>query len=612
MMRCRQCGGENTEGSRYCRFCGAELDDAKKEKGKKNKGKSTVFRIVLVCIAVFFGVTGSTVLMLSKKSEKHLQTKLAEGRRYLEDMNYEKAEDRFLKAVEIDKKDPESYLKLAEVYIKQGEPEKAKKILEQGKRETNSKKIEAQYSLYTYVDEVLIPELGQCEEGTYTCDYITTDYGMTLDSVHSQSGVLTSRIQDFDGDGKEELLVLIMKNNEKEEAAGGADMPDRNAVYLQMYELQNQDVILQTEMEGLGAQVLGFGDTENDGIFLKKYNGKTYICGSAYSLAYLWSDGSIFNSFVVTYEDGTFQKYCGTDETIAGSDFRNLEAETNTMASMLEQIDLKKEAAQIRASGMQKFDFVDKADDMLMRAVGEYDWVKDPHNFWKSGNINDFSQVRIKLKLNWDQKTETESGEKLYQDVLDAYLKGYQSQFIGADPYYIRNEEELASLAEGKLTLFYALEDMNNDGVEELFIGDQTNSADIDIIDTWKYSVDQPDRIIPDVDLGVVNPCTPCEGGVYRVWVWDSAFENSWRYYSLSADGMDYPKIEELRLSIDNSDIYEPHPTGREEKTYYYSSLNRQESEITEDQFNEVQSKYKEIALDWKPLEKCQQTEDPD
>lgn len=329
-------------------------------------------------------------------------------------------------------------------------------------------------------------------------------------------------------------------------------------------------------------------------------------------MAYLWADGSIFNSFVVTYEDGTFKKYCGTDETIEGSDFRNHEAEINTMASMLEQIDLKKEAAQIRASGMQKFDFVDEVDDMLMRVVGEYDWVKDPNNFWESANINDFSQVRIKLKLNWDQEIEMESGEKLYQDVLDAYLEEYQSRFIGADPYYIRNEEELARLAEGKLTLFYALEDMNKDGVEELFIGDQTNSEDIVIIDIWKYSVDRPDRIIPDVDLGVVNPCTPCEGGVYQVWVWDTSFEKSWRYYSLSEDGMDYPKIEELRLSIDNSDIYEPHPTGREEKTYYYSSRDHQESEITEDQFNEVQSKYKEISLDWKPLEKWQQTEDPD
>lgn len=103
--------------------------------------------------------------------------------------------------------------------------------------------------------------------GTYTCNYITTNYGMTLESVHSQTGVLTSRIQDFDGDGQEELLVLVMKNNEKVKSEEGLDEPDRNAVYLQMYEVKNQNITLQAEMKGLGAQVLGFGDNESDGIF---------------------------------------------------------------------------------------------------------------------------------------------------------------------------------------------------------------------------------------------------------------------------------------------------------------------------------------------------------
>lgn len=609
-MRCRQCGGENLERARYCRFCGAEL--AYKGGGKKQNKKSLVIRVSLICLAFVFCAVGITSFTLSKKTEKQLKANLSKGNKFLEDMDYKQAEDQYLKAIEIDKKDPETYLKLAEVYVKQNEPEKAKKILEQGKKETNSKKLVTQYNLYTYVDDVLIPELGQCEEGTYTCNYITTNYGMTLESVHSQTGVLTSRIQDFDGDGQEELLVLVMKNNEKVKSEEGLDEPDRNAVYLQMYEVKNQNITLQAEMKGLGAQVLGFGDNESDGIFLKKYNEKTYICGSTYGLAYLWADGSSFNSFVVTYEDGEFCKYCGTEDTIGGSDFRDYEAEANEMASALEQIDLKQEAEQIRASGMQKFDFIDEVDDMLMRVVGEYDWVKDPSHYWESDDINDFSQVRIKLKLSWNPKDEKRSGEELYQNVLSAYLSGYQSDFLSVNPYYIRNEEDLADRAEGKLTLFYALEDMNGDGIEELFIGEQTNTDDIDIIDTWKYSIDQPDRIIPDVDMGIVNTCTPCEGGIYQVWIWHTSFQKSFRYYSISEDGIGYKKLEEVTEVIDNSDIYEPHPTGREETTYYYSSPSSMESEITEEQFEEVQSKYKAISLNWKPLEQWEQTTNHD
>ena len=177
------------------------------------------------------------------------------------------------------------------------------------------------------------------------------------------------------------------------------------------------------------------------------------------------------------------------------------------------------------------------------------------------------------------------------------------------DPYYIKNEEDLAEKADGDLKLYYALNDMNGDGIEELFIGEQSVTDDIYIIDTWKYSIDEPDRMIPDIDMGVVNICSPCEGGVYQVWVWESSFEKVWKYYSLSDDGISYGEIEEIRLSIDNSDIYEPHPTGREEKAYYYSSPEHLHSEITEEQFEEIQSKYKEISLNWKPLESWKQAE---
>src|SRR5699024_4736407 len=116
------------------------------------------------------------------------------------------------------------------------------------------------------------------------------------------------------------------------------------------------------------------------------------------------------------------------------------------------------------------------------------------------------------------------------------------------------------------------------------------------------------DRIIPDVDMGIVNTCTPCEGGIYQVWIWHTSFQKSFRYYSISEDGIGYKKLEEVTEVIDNSDIYEPHPTGREETTYYYSSPSSMESEITEEQFEEVQSKYKAISLNWKPLEQWEQT----
>ena len=107
-MRCRQCGGENLERARYCRFCGAEL--AYKGGGKKQNKKSLVIRVSLICLAFVFCAVGITSFTLSKKTEKQLKANLSKGNKFLEDMDYKQAEDQYLKAIEIDKKDPETYL----------------------------------------------------------------------------------------------------------------------------------------------------------------------------------------------------------------------------------------------------------------------------------------------------------------------------------------------------------------------------------------------------------------------------------------------------------------------------------------------------------------------
>ena len=57
----------------------------------------------------------------------------------------------------------------------------------------------------------------------------------------SQKGVMNWNITDYDNDGYEELLVLILKNNE---ADYDGLTEKRNAVYLQMYKMVNGRVTL--------------------------------------------------------------------------------------------------------------------------------------------------------------------------------------------------------------------------------------------------------------------------------------------------------------------------------------------------------------------------------
>lgn len=184
---------------------------------KSRKGLWIGLACGVVAIAVIVAVL---VVVLPQRKEKEMEDLLARGDQYLEELDYEAAEAQYLEAIAVDPKQEEPYLKLAEIYTRQNQPKKAAKILKKGQEQTESPVIEKKYSLYSYVDEVLIPEEGQCQEGEYTCSYKRTMNGISLEAVDSQRGVLTSRIRDFDGDGEEELLVLLLKSGEDLEDTG--------------------------------------------------------------------------------------------------------------------------------------------------------------------------------------------------------------------------------------------------------------------------------------------------------------------------------------------------------------------------------------------------------
>ena len=185
-------------------------------------------------------------------------------------------------------------------------------ILLQGVKATEGSEVRRKYELYSYADKVLAGELGQCEDGEYTGKYVRTEYYVGAEPIHDQKGVLTSRIRDFDNDGEEELMVLVMTNDERVTSYAETD---QNAVYLRMYESENGEIVLQDEFMAL-YPVMGSGDMENSGIFLQEHDGAIYICGTTYFLNYLTADGSNFNSFVLLYTGEGFEKQAGTVDII--------------------------------------------------------------------------------------------------------------------------------------------------------------------------------------------------------------------------------------------------------------------------------------------------------
>lgn len=114
-----------------------------------------------------------------------------------------------------------------------------------------------------------------------------------------------------------------------------------------------KEIVLKDEYKAL-YPVIGAGDEEDDGIFLKKHGGNIYLCGSSYAIADIYADGATISSFILTYEEGAFVQQAGTEEPISGSEFYWYSGYWD-MAMMMDELDMTEDAAQVRRDHMPRF-----------------------------------------------------------------------------------------------------------------------------------------------------------------------------------------------------------------------------------------------------------------
>lgn len=161
-MFCSNCGKENEEGAKFCAYCGTALNgklpvpkaseeslvteeesqsqvtDEKPESAevselsarRPKKKKTWVFVVAaIIILAVSTGAAGMLVLR-NIQEKQHYEDSVASGNRYLEEMDYEKAEAFYLDAISIDPKQKEPYQKLIDTYVAQGKTKKAVEMAE--------------------------------------------------------------------------------------------------------------------------------------------------------------------------------------------------------------------------------------------------------------------------------------------------------------------------------------------------------------------------------------------------------------------------------------------------------------------------------------------------
>ncbi len=286
-MYCPKCGTENGENAKFCGACGTPLiqqengrperkfpDGAypageKTESGRKRRGTAAALCIlVILCLAAAAAVV---VLLLSRTREEGTGA------------------------------------------------EEPSAVNETGDGTQTQSGENREVSLEDYVDQVLIPQIGSCGLGPFACGYFSEDGSIRQQRVDTESGVITSRISDFDGDGARELLCAVLDPH-----TSWGDGTDRevNAVVLQMYEETEEGIRKQDEYQILPS-VLGSGNLEDDWVFFRPSEEGIYILGSSYQLYNLYSDGIRVRASVVRYEGEAFTEYASWDGT--GSDFTDVD-----------------------------------------------------------------------------------------------------------------------------------------------------------------------------------------------------------------------------------------------------------------------------------------------
>mgnify|MGYP002619702517 CR=1 FL=1 len=456
-MFCKKCGKEIRENMKFCPQCGnpvnaietKEHGNPKARAGKKNKRLFAIIAGAVIIVAVGGGVF---VALKDQKVKKQYSVCVDVGNKYLEEMEYEKAEASYLKAIKINPKEKESYMKLADIYMAQGEQDKATEILKQAIEnidEKDSEDVVERYNLYSYVDKVLIPQIGRVEEGTYECNYGNLGTGFELYPVSTEKGVMNWYIADYDGDGTEELLVLIL--DKQKETSEGNSIP-RNRILLQMYASEKDKVTLQDKYEGL-SPVLGTGDLEDDGIFLKRKENVIYICGSNYGLVSNYADGATVKSFIISYKDGKFVQEAGLDQATASSTPEDYVEIVDKMCELTERLGLSNETEQLRSSGWPRFLFTDEVDKTLLRIDG-YNEGFNSTMFYQTSQVEYLGKVVLEVKYgelhfeSVEKETETNDLNESTEENQDDTISNQEGDIVGnwtidAEATNVNNENSL-------------------------------------------------------------------------------------------------------------------------------------------------------------------------
>ena len=204
-MKCSKCGKENKDTAKYCSGCGAPLEQPEHsgEEKKKASGKNKWFTgaVIVILIAVLIAVG---MVLFQKKKEKEFQQLVVSADRYLEEMDYQKAEDSYREILKVDPSRKSAYTGIIQAYYYQGKEEEIEEVINDAEEHISDTEgfdeilywQEVKRRIQTYLDFMAETEERIPRGGFQVKNRALQTFGLSfLKNV------------DLDGDGIDEMLV---------------------------------------------------------------------------------------------------------------------------------------------------------------------------------------------------------------------------------------------------------------------------------------------------------------------------------------------------------------------------------------------------------------------
>lgn len=267
-----------------------------------NKQKSMKF-LVPIIIVIVIAIVISLVFVFNRKDTKEYDNRLEQAQKYVEEMDYKRAETAYLEAIKIDSKQPKAYLKLADVYVADEQADKAIKILNKGLKNIDKD------------DQKEIREKKkEIEKQTQNQDVINnggnhvTYNGKTYYWKYSNNSLYSAPMHAmyfgnyirFEND-KENTLVCLDKNGKEETIYEGVGYGKLWIYNQRIYSKKSETELLSIKLDGtdekLYSDISDINAISNDGLIVSTSN---------YSIALLKKDA---DEAVITKKEARFCYY---------------------------------------------------------------------------------------------------------------------------------------------------------------------------------------------------------------------------------------------------------------------------------------------------------------